>query len=455
MVRLISDFNGLYGQDSHEYLRFSRRLAEFFLSGRPPGDYFWPVNFPLSGALFSFVVPGDIFARQLISIVSFVCLQVYIFKLIHMLYSPEQKGTVYLYICLFSILSPFFFQAAFLIMSDMLATCFMTAAAYHILAYRQRLNSTDFLIAVFCTASAIMTRYPTTVILWLPGFLLAKAFLSNFRLRNFLLALAIFIVCLLPHFLVRGSGSAEFLGHSFLQNWSVSHWFLSEFVNVDGYHQYFFPNLIYSLSNFFYPGYFFIGIALVFFLRKSDVVQLENQVILASVFIYVIFLAGLPYQNMRYLLIPFPLVVVAMFPAFQRFSEKLLKVRSRKILFFVTVILLQVFLIRKYSTAIYEANQLEKQIHQVIKTQPERPLYSFAMDVALLSYSIENKIVNLWSERIHSVEMDALILFNEQQFARQMAEKNPMLNWRFIQENYELEILQKFSNGWILYSVGN
>ena len=53
IVRFGLGFNGLYGQDAHEYLRFGKALYQFFLTGTNPGDYIWPVNFPLYGAIFS------------------------------------------------------------------------------------------------------------------------------------------------------------------------------------------------------------------------------------------------------------------------------------------------------------------------------------------------------------------------------------------------------------------
>ena len=55
---LLAGFNGLYGQDSFEYLRYSRALHHYLSAGVLPGPFHWPLFYPLSGALLSFILPG-------------------------------------------------------------------------------------------------------------------------------------------------------------------------------------------------------------------------------------------------------------------------------------------------------------------------------------------------------------------------------------------------------------
>lgn len=54
LIHLILDFDGLYGQDSYEYLRYTKALHFYFKTGIPPGDYFWPLFYPIIGSIFSF-----------------------------------------------------------------------------------------------------------------------------------------------------------------------------------------------------------------------------------------------------------------------------------------------------------------------------------------------------------------------------------------------------------------
>ena len=48
-------FDGLYGQDSYEYLRYTERMKAFFLGGAYPGDLVWPKGYLLLCAALSFV----------------------------------------------------------------------------------------------------------------------------------------------------------------------------------------------------------------------------------------------------------------------------------------------------------------------------------------------------------------------------------------------------------------
>ncbi|MCW8823527.1 MAG: hypothetical protein OQK63_05540, partial [Ignavibacteriaceae bacterium] len=63
-------FNGLYGQDSHEYYRYSKDIIKFLTGGPLPANFHWPVLYPLFGAILSFVIPDPLLCLQLISFVS-------------------------------------------------------------------------------------------------------------------------------------------------------------------------------------------------------------------------------------------------------------------------------------------------------------------------------------------------------------------------------------------------
>ena len=39
-LRYVLNFDGLYGQDAYEYLRYSKEIHTFLLTGSNPGDYF-------------------------------------------------------------------------------------------------------------------------------------------------------------------------------------------------------------------------------------------------------------------------------------------------------------------------------------------------------------------------------------------------------------------------------
>jgi hypothetical protein len=84
---------------------------------------------------------------------------------------------------------------------------------------------------------------------------------------------------------------------------------------------------------------------------------------------------------------------------------------------------------------------------------PRRTLYTFSIDGALKNYGVENKIINLWSEKISLAETNSMVLFNENKFKFQWEKRNPMINWNFLKENYRLIKIETFENGWELFEI--
>ena len=66
MYRILN-FNGLYGQDAHEYYRYSLALANFLTGGPDTEPFFWPVLYPAIGAILSIVFP-NILSLQILSL---------------------------------------------------------------------------------------------------------------------------------------------------------------------------------------------------------------------------------------------------------------------------------------------------------------------------------------------------------------------------------------------------
>lgn len=450
-IRFLLDFNGLYGQDSHEYFRYARRWREFLLGGEHPGDYFWPVNYALYGAMLSLLLPFGSFPMQLLSIGAFVLLCIYTSLIIRFFYPAANRQLVSIYVFLFLFLAPFLFQSSLLVMSDMSAAFFTLAAIYHILQYREEARFRHFALILFFSASAMMTRYLTGPVLLLPLLLFAGDFRRNFRWDYLFAGIGIAVLCCFPHLFVRGTASGDFIAHNWLLNWHPRHWFMRSFTTIEGQAAYPMPNIFYGFSNFFYPGFLFAGIILLAFFRPP-----KNRLLILlfaiPLLIYGLFLSGIPIQNMRYLLLTFPLILVLLFPAAERISSYMSP--AIRPLLIVAIILIQAILIQKYSTHIYRANQVEKQVAAALQKYNEAPLYTFAIDGALRSYGVENDIVNLWEQKLDLAEAGALVLFAPERFQQQWQDENPMINWRFLQENYSLEVMEDLPDGWRLYRIG-
>lgn len=460
-LRLLSGFNGLYGQDSHEYLRYAGRLAAFLKSGTPPGDYFWPVNYPLWSALLSLLIPSGMWAAQLISMLALLLTVAYTAGVIRLFYPRESTQEITLYLTLALLFSPLMFQGAFLIMSDMLATAMVTAAFYHTLRYRAGRQNRHFLWLLFWAASAVMTRYACAVLLLVPLLVAAITFRERFRWPILLWGLLIVVLCTLPHLLIRPGHPAAFLGHSWLQSWNLGNWFSNEFSTADGRQTYRFSNLLFYLGYFYHPAFIFFGAILLaaaglaWWRSASLSAPAGPAILMAALLIYSLFLAGIPFQSLRFLMPGFPLVVVLLYPGFRLFHQYLRRRRGARWLLAGIIIVAQAALVHKYSAAIRHSNQLEQQIAHEMLRHPGPRLYTFWIDPALRTYGVGNPITNLWEVKLSQVETPALLLFSEEKFAGQWSGLNPMLNWQFLQQHYHLDPLQRFSDGWQLFRITN
>ena len=112
----VAGYNGLYSQDSYEYLRYCVRLYDFLNAGALPGDYFWPLNYPLMGAILAFVT-GPQIALQLLSILAASWI---LYLLCMFLFSefPGREREIILYVLLFLGAAPYFFRYTVSSMSD-------------------------------------------------------------------------------------------------------------------------------------------------------------------------------------------------------------------------------------------------------------------------------------------------------------------------------------------------
>ncbi len=300
-----------------------------------------------------------------------------------------------------------------------------------------------------------MTRYVAFVVLLPIGILTLTVFIRNRKhLKHIPLLLLCSVILLLPHFIIRSENSTQFLNHDWLTKWSFFNFFKSSFITVDGTSSNSLPNIIYAFSSLFHPRYLLIGILLFPFYIKTKIINSELKIILISFLTYNLFLAGIPFQNSRFLLLSFPLVIILLYPAFAYLLEKMIP--TNKIKYFIIVLsLIQICLCSYSLKPILERNSLEKKIAFQIESYQQNTLYSFDIDVALQGRGLNFRYKNLWVKKYTSFEKNALVLFHPTKFKQQWKDKNPILNWNNLNYHYNLKIIEELPNGWKLYKIQN
>ena len=81
IVRFVLQFDGLYGQDAYEYLRYTNEMYSFFANGTLLGDYFWGIGYPFFGCIFNFFVHDGAVALQLVSLAAALITWIYTDKM--------------------------------------------------------------------------------------------------------------------------------------------------------------------------------------------------------------------------------------------------------------------------------------------------------------------------------------------------------------------------------------
>jgi len=265
-VYTIIGFNGLYGQDSHEYYRYSRGVLNFFKTGNLPGDYFWPVYYPIFGAIIGLVL-DNLVSLQLISILSLSGSLFFLFRIMNEIFGNNKNLTLYLLITFF--LSPYVLRSSVVVMADLMTVFFITASFYFFIDYLHKTEVKQIsFFSIFFTL-AVLTRYAAAVVLMIPALIVIYHIIKNGKFFHLLVPVVIALILSTPHILIRESKVTEFLGHSWLQEWSVTNFFKNTFITVEGTQHYRFVNLLNSFSSVFYPTYLVFGIVLIVLAERN------------------------------------------------------------------------------------------------------------------------------------------------------------------------------------------
>lgn len=447
-LRIIG-FDGLYGQDSYEYLRYSIRLQDFLTGGPFPGDLVWPKGYLFLSALLSFLIPVSL-AGQLISLICLYLSFYFLYKSLALLY-PNTKNR-FAYLILAFLLSPYILRLSFVMMADTLAILCLSATAFYTLAYNKSQRFSLLIAAVFWASFAGFSRYATLVpiapmLIWL--------LFSWFKSRQW----KQFIVLLIPsgfflvHLFFEANGS-DFLDHHLVERWSFLNFFSTEFNAATGPQlpnvKYLLPNILFYTLGFFHPGFFILLPVLLIFLLKKKEFKAFPLPLWASLILYCLFLAGISFQGIRYLSLAYPLLILLFFPAFEGAIEMVNK-RKTQLLFGLGLIQLALFSIAMLPS--YQMNKLERDIALELEPFQNNTLYSFELDVSLQQRGLDFKYINLWAEDYNQFEKGALVLFNEERFSKAYEGKFLMNNWNKLNTDFELVEVKELPRAWKLYRI--
>ncbi|MBL7924824.1 MAG: hypothetical protein JNL88_11550 [Bacteroidia bacterium] len=438
-------FNGLYGQEPHELYRYMQSLFAFLQGGPSPISQNAPVLFPLAGAIVSLLIPPH-FSLQLVSIMSAGFCYIFFCRVLNALYPGGTQRQRFAFLALF--LSPFFFRAAIVGFADMLSMAFLLCALHEYLKWKKTASSQSMLLATCLAVLAIQTRY-SLIFLLLPLVPMLWTAVRS-RLSLFLITLFAILMSYTPTIFLKGQDGLDFVLHPWLDNWSPLNFFRNSFEIGANQFSYTLPNLAYVLSVLLHPGFCIIGLVFIVLSLRTGIGLPKSWLISTGIFL--LFIAGLPTQDLRLLLPAFPLVLLALYPAYEDLIYRF-KSRNQRVLVYLAAVAVQLSLAVKVITPVIHYQQEELSIAMALKKMPAATLNTFAIDGALRTYEVPQEIVNMWSTSFPLYNNGDLILFNKTRFETLYKNSGPVRNFQQLRSGGRLMFVMSFTNGWELYRI--
>jgi hypothetical protein len=446
LFRSLLGYNGLYGQDAFEYQRYADQVLHGFHKGAYPPPFHWPVLYPVLGAVIGLVTGQTDFALQLLSFLSFSGALYFTFRILHLLHGNGRAALVY--VLVFGLLSPYFLRLGVCVMSDMLGIFFLTASVFYMLRFTIEKKRNDIIPALCLALAAKLTRIPAPVVLLIPFIFFSGALFRRMSYGRLLIALGLCAVLLLPEKMLNGSIDLRMQA----EEWSFAHYFSTGYENpFSGALQYMLPNILFVLTPFVHPGYLLIAPLLVFFLKKEDFNRHSLYFLLLPALLYLVFLGGFAYQNIRLNTFVFPLVLAFFFPAFLRFHRKFLVRKAMRNVFTGTALVFQLVLFWYAFDDFYLSNRLEQKIAAHMKQHHSGiPVYTQGMGPALEHYKVKYVYGLAGADTTCAPK---LVLIETAGFEKQWKGKPPYEKWKYLKEKCSLKKITTFERGWDLYAT--
>jgi len=450
ILQFIVGFDGLYGQDAYEYLRYANAIKKYLIQGIHPGDYFWPVWYPITGAFLSFIFQDMILSLQIVSSVSLAIVIIYSSKIIRLLMPEVNTIASNTYSILLIGISPVLFKHGFIIMSDMLTLAFITMSMYYLFSASISYKIKHIILGFLLASLAFMTRYAAIIII--APICLYSGWIFIYKNKNWYFiipAIIISTVPLIPHILIRNSQTVDFVQHNLLTSWNLANLFKSNFVTKDGTSSNSFPNILYSFLGLFHPRYSLFAFVLLFLGFRKIRWNSINVILSISIVSYLFFLSGIPFQNNRFLLLVQPLLMILLFPAALQFIHQ--RKQPFKIAIVTIILTTQIVLIPIGFRYVYNRNKFERNLYQYLVTINAPAIYTMDVDVALKGRGYPSPIYNIFTQTYPQPNKNAIIIYNENTFNSQWKGMNPYANWTYFNESFELKEIKHFSNGFGVY----
>jgi hypothetical protein len=311
-------FDGLYGQDAYAYYAYARTLYAALAALQAPPLFWWPLGYPglLAAA---FALDGvNIAAAQAVTLLAGALVAPCAYALTRALAAPPWREIAGWTAGLLCALGGQLLQSSVVIMADAPALLWATLAAWLLVRYARQRNLLTLALAAVTAGLAVWTRWQN--LLFAGAWFAALGWIALHPdetkprslpaggLTGLVVAATLFGAVLLPQLLLGAAAQAPLAGQSWLEGWSPVNFFARSFETIDGHFEYPLPPLLFYAQVLAHPAYLFLLLT-PFCLVGGGILARQARreaapaiLILGWVLAMFLFLAGIPYENFRFML---------------------------------------------------------------------------------------------------------------------------------------------------------
>lgn len=455
-------FDGLYGQDAYAYYDFGGDLLYFLRTFNPPPPFFWSIGYPSLLAT-GFLIAGT---SEWVALSISLLMGALLAPLVYGLGLQFKLRPAYAFVAgLLMAISGQAWQSSLVIMSDIPTLFWAVLSAFALWRYIHTNKRRWLLLCALTISFSVLTRWIYLILP--PIYLVTLYMLFKRRIRWFDLSLALIIALIpaIPQVIYNQINSSPTLDHAWVQGWSPVNMLAKDFVNIDGTFHYETINALFYAYPVYDARYVSPLISLFLILGVSGLIRRKQPAQTCFILLWLIlpylFLAGIPYQNIRFSLIVMPIVTLCIAFGLEAVATWI-KLREKKLRFVSTGLIGILCLAGLLHTAItgydYANAFIEKQSGDkaIVTWLEERipedaTLYTFDITLTLKHYSSAN-IIELFYESPSSLNQrwfkgrDDYLLINVWQIENQWDGMIPQDNYHWFRDERGLQELGRFHN---------
>ncbi len=329
VVRAAFRFDGLYGQDAFAYFRFARAIGPHLLRGAPLPLLFWPRGYPAAVAALLPLTGGTPLAGQIASALGVAAAAAATALLAGELQrargeTPNAVGPAVAGICVAA--SGIALRLGQLVMADGLALGLAAIGLWTAARHARTGHGPSLVACATAIAWGAVTRWQIGLLALPVGAALALDGRARRPGRWWALALAAAGAILVPQLLAARAVPHALLQHEWLLRWNPANAFRRDFQTTEGQAHYHAPVALFYLLRLGWPDALIPPVAVLAVVGVARAARdrrpAELALLLGWPLVTWAFIAGIPYENPRFVWPALPAVAVLAARGFEALRER-------------------------------------------------------------------------------------------------------------------------------------